>query len=151
MAIPGLHLTQIGSSDFLLEPLRNLNIRDQDRLLESITSRLQQARTYDSANDLSRPSGRRKPESFRARDSARSGPESFRASRLYYDLAEQALIDPVYYAWLDTLARTVRAINVEMICIHMRPTAAYALAQFMREIPAFETALDISGWKKSGQ
>lgn len=134
MAIPGLHLTQIGSSDFLLEPLRNLNIRDQELLLENITSRLQQARAYDSA-----------------RASARSGSEPFRASRLYYDLAEQALIDPVYYAWLDTLARTVRAINVEMICIHMRPTAAYALAQFMRELPAFETALDISGWKRSGQ
>ena len=134
MAIPGLHLTQIGSSDFLLEPLRNLNIRDQDLLLESITLRLQQARAYDSARAF-----------------ARSGSESFRASRLYYDLAEQALIDPVYYAWLDTLARTVRAINVKMICIHMQPTAAFALAQFMREIPAFETALDISGWKKSGQ
>ncbi|MCL4471458.1 MAG: hypothetical protein ACYC05_01205 [Sulfuricella sp.] len=134
MAIPGLHLTQIGSSDFLLEPLRNLNIRDQDLLLESITSHLQQARAYDSTRAF-----------------ARLGSESFRVSRLYYDLAQQALIDPVYYAWLDTLARTVRAINVKMICIHMQPTAAFALARFMHEIPAFETALDISGWKKSGQ
>jgi len=152
MAIPGLHLTQIGSSDFLLEPLRNLNIRDQDLLLESITLRLQQARAYDSARAFAR-SGSESPceASDFARTSARSGSESFRASRLYYDLAEQALIDPVYYAWLDTLARTVRAINVKMICIHMQPTAAFALAQFMREIPAFETALDISGWKKSGQ
>lgn len=117
MAIPGLHLTQIGSGDFLLEATRSLNIRDQDRLLESIASRLQKAR----------------------------------ASRLYYDLSEQALIDPVYYAWLDALARTIQAINVKMVCVHMQPTAAFALAQFMRGKPAFETALDISGWKKTGQ
>ena len=117
MSIPGLHLTQIGDGDFLLEPSRSLNIRDQSRLLESIASRLQQAR----------------------------------ASRLYYDLSEQALIDPVYWAWLDVLARTVQAINVRMVCIHMQPTAALALAQFMRGKPAFETALGISGWKKVGR
>lgn len=117
MGISGLHLTQIGSGDFLLEPTRSLNIRDQDPLIEQIAARLQHAR----------------------------------ASRLYYDLSEQALVDPVYYAWLDTLARTVLAINVRMVCIHMQPTAAFALAQFMRELPAFETALDISGWKKTEQ
>lgn len=117
MGIPGLHLTQIGSGDFLLEPSRSLNIRDQHPLIEHIAGRLQHAR----------------------------------ASRLYYDLSEQALIDPVYYAWLDALARTVQAINVKMVCIHMQPTAAFALAQFMRGAPAFETALDISGWKKTEQ
>lgn len=117
MSIPGLHLTQIGNGDFLLEATRSLNIRDQDRLLEDIASRLQQAR----------------------------------ASRLYYDLSEQVLIDPVYYAWLDALARTIQAINVKMVCIHMRPTAAYGLAQFMRGKPKFETALDIFGWQKTGQ
>lgn len=117
MSIPGLHLTRIGSGGFLLEPSRSLNIRDQDRLLEGIASRLQQ--------DL--------------------------ASHLYYDLSDQALIDPVYYAWLDTLARTIQAINVRMICIHMQPTAAFALARFIREKPAFETALDISGWQRTGQ
>jgi len=117
MGIPGLHLTQIGSGDFLLEPTRSLNIRVTDTLIESIAARLQQGR----------------------------------ATRLYYDLAEQALIDPVYYAWLDALARAVLAINVRMVCIHMQPTAAFALAQFMRETPSFETALDISGWQKTGQ
>lgn len=117
MSISGLHLTRIGSGDFLLEATRSLNIRDQDLLLEGIASRLQQAR----------------------------------ASRLYYDLSEQALIDPVYYAWLNALARTIQAINVKMVCVHMQPTAAFALAQFMREKPAFETALDISGWQKTGQ
>jgi rsbT antagonist protein RsbS len=117
MSIPGLNLTRIGCGDFLLEPSRSLNIRDQARLLEGIASRLQQ--------DL--------------------------ASRLYYDLSGQALIDPVYYAWLDALARTIQAINVRMVCVHMQPTAAFALAQFIREKPAFETALDISGWQKTGQ
>ena len=73
------------------------------------------------------------------------------ASRLYYDLSGLALIDPVYYAWLDTLARTVQAINVSMVCIHMQPTAAFGLAQFLFEKPAFETALDISGWKENKQ
>lgn len=117
MSIHDLHLTRIGDGDFLLETTRSLNIRDQDRLLEGIVSRLQQAR----------------------------------ASRLYYDLSEQALIDPVYYAWLDALARTIQAINVKMVCIHMQPTAAFALAQFIHEKPAFETALDISGWQKTGR
>jgi len=45
------------------------------------------------------------------------------------------------------LARACRAFNVNMICIHMQPTAAFALAHHMREAPAFETALDVAGWK----
>lgn len=109
MSIPGLHLTQIGNGASMLEATSSLNIRDQDRLLEGV------------------------------------------ASRLYYDLSEKALIDPVYYAWLDALARTVRSINVTMVCIHMQPTAAFALAQFIRKKPAFEIALDIFGWQKTGQ
>ena len=138
MAIPGLHLTQIGSGDFLLEPSRSLNIGDQDRLIESIAARLRQARAYDSAG----------PSTL---EGSPGGSGSFRASRLYYDLSEQPLIDPVYLAWLNRLARTALAINVRMVCIHMQPTAAFALAQFLREMPAFETALDISGRQKTGQ
>lgn len=117
MLIHGLHLTQIGSGDFLLEPARSLNIQDSDTLIEHISARLQQAR----------------------------------ATRLYYDLSELALIDPAYYEWLNTLARTVQALNISMVCIHMQPTAAFGMAQFLNETPAFETALDISGWKKTGQ
>ena len=41
-----------------------------------------------------------------------------RATRLYYDLSELMLIDPVYYEWLDILARTVKTMNVTMVCIH---------------------------------
>jgi len=111
MAIPGLHLTQIGREDFLLEPSRGLDVSDHERLVESIIERLLGAR----------------------------------ASRLYYDLSQQAIIDPAYYSWLNRLARTARAINVKMICVQMQPTAAFALVQFTHELPAFETALDISG------
>lgn len=117
MPIPGLHLTQIGSDDFLLEPSRSLNIRDREMLIEHIAGRLLRAR----------------------------------ASRLYYDLSERALIDPVYYGWLNELARAALAINVRMVCIHIQPTAAFALAQFVSEPPAFETALDISSRQKTGQ
>lgn len=66
-----------------------------------------------------------------------------RASRLYYDLSNLTLIDPVYYEWLDKLARSAQAINVRMICINMQPTAAFALSKFIREMPTFETALSI--------
>ena len=104
-----LHLTKIGNGDFLLEPPKSLNIREQSRYIENITARLLQVR----------------------------------ASRLYYDLSSLMLIDPLYYAWLDALARAARTVNVKMICVNMQPTAAFALAKFLREKPAFETALTI--------
>lgn len=63
--------------------------------------------------------------------------------RLYYDLAELAIIDPVYYHWLKTLARACQMVNVKMVCIHMQPTAAFALSQFLRETPPFICALDV--------
>jgi rsbT antagonist protein RsbS len=115
MSIPGLHLTQIGKEDFLLEPSRGLDVSEHDRLIESIIEPLLGAC----------------------------------ASRLYYDLSTQAIIDPVYYNWLNKLARTALAINVKMVCVQMQPTAAFALVQFTHEKPAFETALDISGWQSS--
>ncbi len=115
MIIPGLHLTQIGREDFLLEPSRGLDVSDHDRLVESIVERLLGAR----------------------------------ASRLYYDLSTQIIIDPVYYNWLNKLAHTVLAINVKMVCVQMQPTAAFALVQFTQEIPVFETALNISDWQSS--
>ena len=104
-----LHLTKIGSGDFLLEPSKSLNIRDQSRHIENITAHLLQVR----------------------------------ASRLYYDLSSLMLIDPLYYAWLDALARATGTINVKMICVNMQPTAAFALAKFLRGKPVFETALTI--------
>lgn len=109
MTIADLHLTRIGSGDFLIEPSKSLNIRDQDRLIEFVTARMLQART----------------------------------SRLYYDLSGLPLIDPLYYSWLDALARAAQTVNVKMVCINMQPTAAFALSKFIRKMPAFETAFSI--------
>ena len=66
-----------------------------------------------------------------------------KSSCLYYDLAELAVIDAAYFAWLESLSRACRAINVRIVCIHMQPTAAFALATFLRDDPGFETALDM--------
>lgn len=63
--------------------------------------------------------------------------------RLYYDLSSLALIDPVYYQWIRTLARACQAVNIQMVCIHMRPTAAFGLSQFLQETPPFDCALDV--------
>lgn len=67
-----------------------------------------------------------------------------RGSCLYYDLSGLSLIDPVYYGWMDALARACRTINVKMVCVQMQPTAAYALAHFLQASPSFETALDVA-------
>jgi len=114
MPISGLHLTRIGPGDFLLDPLKSLNIRDRDRLIEEVTAYLLQ----------------------------------MRAARLFYDLSDLALIDPLYYSWLESLARAARAVNVKMICVRMQPTAAFALSKFLEEIPTFQTALEIDGWQE---
>ena len=109
MTATSVHITKIGSGDFLLEPAPSLNIRDQSKHIEHITARLLQAR----------------------------------ATCLYYDLSGLALIDPLYYAWLDALARAAQTVNVKMICINMQPTAAFALAKFLHKMPVFETAHNI--------
>jgi len=113
MSISGLHLTQIGKEDFLLEPSRSLDVGEHDPLLVSIAGRLLEAK----------------------------------AAHLYYDLSSQAIIDPVYFNWLNNLARTVETINVKMVCVQMQPTAAFSLVQFSHKLPAFKTALNISDWK----
>jgi rsbT antagonist protein RsbS len=52
MAIPGLHLTQIGRGSFLLEPSRSLDISSGDELLVEILQRLQQAKASTLYYDL---------------------------------------------------------------------------------------------------
>ncbi len=42
MAIAGIHLTRIGRGNFLLEPLRSLNVADQGQLMQDIITLLQQ-------------------------------------------------------------------------------------------------------------
>ena len=53
LAIPGLHLTQIGSENFLLEPSRALDIGIADELLLEILQRLQEAKAGKLYYDLS--------------------------------------------------------------------------------------------------
>ncbi|TCV83279.1 hypothetical protein [Sulfurirhabdus autotrophica] len=69
--------------------------------------------------------------------------QASKSVRLYYDLGEITIIDPVYYTWLELLARACCTMNVRMVCIHMQPTAAFALSHFLQGDPAFETALDV--------
>ncbi len=59
------------------------------------------------------------------------------ADKLYYDLADLPLIDPLYYQWLNMLARACRAVNVTMACIRMQPTAAFGLTSYMEGRPDF--------------
>jgi rsbT antagonist protein RsbS len=66
-----------------------------------------------------------------------------KGQRLYYDLSELAIIDPVYYQWMRMLARACKTVNITMVCIHMQPTAAFGLAQFLQETPPFVCALDV--------
>lgn len=51
-AIPGLHLTQIGRDNFLLEPSRSLDISNTDELVVEILRRLQEARAGKLYYDL---------------------------------------------------------------------------------------------------
>lgn len=53
MAIHGIHLTRIGSGNFLLEPLSSLNIQDVGALLQEIVVLLQQGRGSRLYYDLS--------------------------------------------------------------------------------------------------
>lgn len=69
--------------------------------------------------------------------------QAHKAERLYYDLADVPVIDRLHHAWLESLARACRAINVRMICIHMQPTAAFGLATFLEAKPSYDTALDM--------
>lgn len=60
---------------------------------------------------------------------------------LYYDLADVAVVDSAYLGYLNHLARACRSLHVRMVCIHLRPEAAYGLAGILDERErAFETA-----------
>lgn len=65
------------------------------------------------------------------------------ASLMYYHLGGQPVIDEAYYGWLDALARACVAINVRMVCVHMQPTAAFALSHILKAPPAFDSALSV--------
>jgi rsbT antagonist protein RsbS len=55
VAIPGIHLTRIGKGNFLLEPLRSMDIADQGRLMQEIVVQVRQGqgvRLYYDLNGL---------------------------------------------------------------------------------------------------
>ena len=55
MAISGVHLTRIGKGNFLLEPLRSMNIQDQNTLMREVVAEVQQGqgvRLYYDLNGL---------------------------------------------------------------------------------------------------
>lgn len=73
------------------------------------------------------------------------------STRLYYDLEQLAIIEPLYYNWLNRLARACHTINVKMTCIHMQPTAAFALSRYMEQPPEFETGMEVDGWNRESK
>ena len=125
MSVSGLHLTSIGHGALLLEPSLSLDI--------------------GNCGNFGSDSGGAALEEVVRRL------QRVTATRLYYDLAELAIIEPLYYNWLNALGRACRAINVRMICIHMQPTAAFALSCYMEQMPAFETALDVEEWNRESK
>ena len=65
------------------------------------------------------------------------------ARRLVYDLKNVPLVDTVYYDWLMAVHAQCRVMNIEMVAVHMRPPAAYALTQTLAAPPPFRCALDV--------
>ncbi len=61
------------------------------------------------------------------------------AETLYYDLGEVEIIDAVYLAYLNRLARACRTAGIRLVGIHLQPSTAYALAGLLTEPPAFDT------------
>ncbi len=62
---------------------------------------------------------------------------------LYYDLAAVEIIDSTYLGYLNRLARACRTVGVEMVCIHLRPATAFALAGLLSAPPEFSTSRGI--------
>ena len=65
---------------------------------------------------------------------------TLRLKRLYYDLSNVAVVDPVYYTFLNRLASACHAIGIEMVGIGLQSHTAFALAAHMDEPPRFATA-----------
>ncbi len=57
---------------------------------------------------------------------------------LYYDLAGVEVVDSTYLGYLNRLARACRTVGVRMVCIHLRPATAFALAGLLTAPPEFE-------------
>ncbi|MGC9457236.1 MAG: hypothetical protein ACP5DC_06900 [Halothiobacillaceae bacterium] len=69
--------------------------------------------------------------------------QASKARRVYYDLAQVTLVDPVYYHFLNQLAAGCHALGMSLTCINMGPQAAFALAAQMETPPRFRSALTL--------
>ncbi|MCX7194099.1 MAG: hypothetical protein NTY60_10870 [Proteobacteria bacterium] len=52
MSIPGIHLTCIGRGNYLLEPLRSLNIQNSGQIMQDVVALLQQEKARRLYYDL---------------------------------------------------------------------------------------------------
>ncbi|MBK1735402.1 hypothetical protein CKO15_08915 [Halorhodospira abdelmalekii] len=59
---------------------------------------------------------------------------------LYYDLERVEIIDPPYLSFLTQLQGSCRVIGVRMVCVHMQPSTAFALASWLDRPPSIEFA-----------
>ncbi len=69
--------------------------------------------------------------------------QRYAARVLIYDASALPLIDAVYYAWLQQLARLCRLGGQQMIVAGISPTAAFGLARFLSGPPPFSCALSV--------
>ncbi|AOU98877.1 hypothetical protein BI364_13730 [Acidihalobacter yilgarnensis] len=65
------------------------------------------------------------------------------AKRLIYDLKNVPFIDAIYYQWLVAVHDLCNIANIEMVAVHMRPAAAYALSRILEVPPPFRCALEV--------
>jgi rsbT antagonist protein RsbS len=66
-----------------------------------------------------------------------------RSTQLYYDLSDIAIIDTVYYDFLNQLTTACHTLGIRMTCINMQPSAAFALAAHLEQPPRFAVARGI--------
>lgn len=69
--------------------------------------------------------------------------QKYAPQRLIYDLKDVPIIDEVYYQWLVAVQSACSLANIEMVVVHMRPAAAFALSQIIEVTPPFRCALSV--------
>lgn len=65
------------------------------------------------------------------------------ANTLIYDLKNVPLVDRIYFSWLVRLHNLCKLVNIEMIVVNIRTTAAFSLAISIKDSIPFKCALDV--------
>lgn len=73
-----------------------------------------------------------------------------RARLLYYDVKDVVIIDVVYLGWLSRLHKACALLGVDLVVLHMRPEAAYALSRGVIRLPPFVCAQSLPGGSSAG-